>query len=270
MKRTLSQVCSLESAFGQDIADYAAGGWHAIEIWLGKLETFLQTDRVDDVRRLLCEHEMTAPVASYQGGILASDGEKRRQHWADFQKRLELCQRVSIETLVVTADISGPLDQQTFGRVNASLADAARRAADCNVRLALEFHSRSGFINNLQTAAAVVEELGSPQVGLCLDAFHYHVGPSKREDLQYLTAGNLFHVQLCDLADCARELASDADRILPGDGEIALTPIVNRLTEIGYRGAVSIEVMNPQIWHVPARQFGEIAMLALGKLLGEL
>ncbi len=269
MKRTLSQVCSLESAFDKDLEDYAAGGCRAIEIWLGKLETFLQTHSLDDVRGLLARQDMTAPVASYQGGILASQGEKRQQHWDDFQKRLELCQSLSIETLVVAADITGPLDAQMLDRVNASLVDAARRAADCNVRLAVEFQSRSSFINNLQTAAAVIEELGSPHVGICLDAFHYHVGPSKSEDLQYLTASNLFHVQLCDLADCARELATDADRILPGDGDIALTPIVARITEIGYCRAVSVEVMNPRIWQVPARQFGEIAMLALGNLLGE-
>ena len=253
MKRTLSQVCSLESAFEQDIEDYAAGGCRTIELWLGKLETFLQTHSVDDVRKLLDVQEMIAPVASYQGGILASQGEKRKQHWDDFQKRLELCQSLAVETLVVAADIIGPFDQQTLDRVNASLVEAAQKAAGCNIRLAIEFQSRSGFINNLQTAAAVVEELGSPHLGICLDAFHYHTGPSKSEDLAYLTADNLFHVQLCDLADCAREFATDADRILPGDGDIGLLPIVERLAEIGYSHAVSIEVMNPQIWQVQFR-----------------
>jgi hypothetical protein len=31
---------------------------------------------------------------------------------------------------------------------------------------------------------------------------------------------------------------------------------------------VSIETMNPQLWQIPPRQFGEIAITALRKLLG--
>jgi len=104
---------------------------------------------------------------------------------------------------------------------------------------------------------------------LCLDAFHYYTGPSQPEDLGCLTADNLFHVQLCDLADRPRELASDADRILPGEGDIPLEPILQRLRAIEYPGAVSVELMNPQFWQVPPRQFGEIALTALRRVLGQ-
>ncbi len=97
-----------------------------------------------------------------------------------------------------------------------SLHQAAELAGQHAVRLALEFQARSTFINNLQTAAAVVAETGSPHLGICLDAFHFHVGPSKAEDLGYLTAENLFHVQLCDISGVAREFATDADRISAG------------------------------------------------------
>jgi sugar phosphate isomerase/epimerase len=103
---------------------------------------------------------------------------------------------------------------------------------------------------------------------LCLDAFHYYTGPSKAEDLNYLTSENLFHVQLCDLAGAAREMAADSDRILPGDGDIPLEPIVSRLRDITYAGHVSVELMNPQLWQVAPRSFGEIAMTALRKTLG--
>jgi sugar phosphate isomerase/epimerase len=121
----------------------------------------------------------------------------------------------------------------------------------------------------LQTAVALVADVGSPHLGLCLDAFHYYAGPSKAEDLAYLTPDNLFHVQLCDLAGVPRELATDADRVLPGEGDFQLEPIVERLRAIGYAGYVSVELMNPQIWRIPPLQFGEVAMTALRKVLGQ-
>ena len=56
MKPCLAQVCSLNSPFELDIVDYAAGHCHAIEIWLGKLESYLESHSTDDVRRLLADN----------------------------------------------------------------------------------------------------------------------------------------------------------------------------------------------------------------------
>ncbi|MEX0978769.1 MAG: sugar phosphate isomerase/epimerase [Pirellulales bacterium] len=269
MKPALSQVCSLGAPFEQDIADYAAGKCQAIELWTGKLDAYLENHGTLDVRRLLETHEITAPVASFQGGLLLSQGEFRAQHWDAFARRLAQFRELAIGTLVVAADVTGPLSQQDVDRVQMSLSEAAELAGRHGVRLALEFQSRATFVNNLQTAAALVAETASPHLGICLDAFHFHVGPSKSQDLAYLSPDNLFHVQLCDLSGVAREFATDADRILPGDGDLPLAELVARLTEIDYRGCVSVELMNPLIWHIGPRQFGEIAMTALRKLLGQ-
>lgn len=264
----LSQVCTLDAPFAKDVEDYAAGACQALELWLGKLDAYLERHTPADVRRLLDEHHMTAPVASFQGGLLSSQGEFRQAHWKSLDERLALCRELGIGTLIVAGDIAGPLEQADIDRVQLSLREAAREAQRYGVRLALEFQGRAALANNLQTAASLVADVDSPHLGLCFDVFHYYIGPSKPEDLGYLTSDNLFHVQFSDLAGQARELASDADRILPGDGDFQLAPIVDRLREIGYPGCVSVELMNPQIWRIPPRQFGEIGMTALRKVLG--
>jgi len=116
---------------------------------------------------------------------------------------------------------------------------------------------------------ALVEDVGHPALGICLDWFHFTVGPSKPLDLQLLSRESLAHVQLSDITDVPREMASDSDRILPGEGNSPPHELVHRLGEIGYAGAVSIELHNPQLWRVPPRQFGEIATTALRTLLGQ-
>jgi 4-hydroxyphenylpyruvate dioxygenase len=264
----LSQVCTLRASFEDDIADFAAGHCSAIEIWWGKLETYLQNHSVEDVRALLAAHHMTAPVASYQGGLLTSQGDARREHWDLFARRLELAKQIGIGTLVVAADAEGPLGAQDFDRLRMSLIQAAQQAGAAGVRIALEFQARSAVPNNLESAATLVADCNQPQLGLCLDFFHYAVGPSKPEDFAHLTVENLFHVQLSDLAGILREFASDGDRILPGDGDFHIAPLVRRLQDINYAGPVSVELMNPQIWEIPPRHFGEIAMTALRKVLG--
>jgi 4-hydroxyphenylpyruvate dioxygenase len=76
-------------------------------------------------------------------------------------------------------------------------------------------------------------------------------------------------VQVCDVAGVPRELASDADRVLPGDGDFLLGPVVRQLRAIGYDGWVSLELMNPTLWQTKASQVAELGMMALRRLLDE-
>ena len=71
------------------------------------------------------------------------------------------------------------------------------------------------------------------------------------------------------LAGQPRELATDGDRVLPGDGDFLLGSDRRPTRAIDYTGCVSVELMNPRIWQIPARQFGEVAMTALRKVLGQ-
>src|SRR5712692_762116 len=119
MKPAISQVCSLNSPFEQDVEEYAAGACRAIEFWLGKLEGYLEKHKPDDVRRLLDQYDMAAPVASYQGGLLTSQGDARREHWGHFGRRLQLLRALGVGTLVVAADAAGPLVQQDLDPIQA-------------------------------------------------------------------------------------------------------------------------------------------------------
>ncbi len=268
MKPSISQVCSLKSDFRRDLEDYSSAACETLELYLTKLEDFLENETVESARDLLLEYSLTAPVASFQGGLLSSQGEARQQHWNHFAKRLEICQALGVNTLVVAADIREQLTQQDLERVVMSLGQAARQAAQYNLRIALEFQAKSTFLNNLQTAVATLAQVGEPNLGICLDVFHYYIGPSKFEDLGLLSPENLFHVQLCDIAARPREFAEDRDRILPGDGDFLLEPLLEQLKAIGYQGCVSLELMNPTLWQVPPQQIGEVGITALRKLLG--
>jgi 4-hydroxyphenylpyruvate dioxygenase len=269
MRPALAQVCSLGAAFAADVTDYAAARVSAIELWVTKLEDYLNAHSAAQVRQLLEDLQLEIAAASQQGGLLASQGEARREAWQLFERRLEILSAIGCPTVVVSCDVPSPVAQQDVDRVRMSLVQIAQTAGNHGLRVALEFQSRSALGNNLQTAAALANEVASPHLGLCFDAFHYYVGPSKPDDLGLLTAENLAHVQLCDLADVPREFATDSHRILPGEGDIPLAPVIARLVELEYAGFVSIELMNPRIWQIPPRQIGEIAITALRKLLGQ-
>ena len=270
MKPCISQATTLPTPFADDITGYADGGCRVLEVWLTKLETHLETASIPDTRQLLADREVTLAAAAYQGGLLLSQGQQRQAHFEHFKRRLDLCQTFGIPTLVLLADFAQRPDATTLQRAVVSLAQAGQWAAAFGVTLALEFRGADAFCSSLDTALALVEQCGEPNVGVCLDVFHYYKGPSKTEDLDLLTARNLAHVQVCDVAGLPRELMTDADRVFPGEGDFQLAPIVAKLRAIGYAGSVSLELMNPMIWRSKPSQVAELGLASLHRVLQEM
>ena len=141
-------------------------------------------------------------------------------------------------------------------------------AASFGVRIALEFQKSSPICSCLETALALIAQSGAANAGVCFDVFHYYTGPSKFEDLAYLSPRNLAWVQVCDVSGTPRELAGDADRILPGEGDFQLGPIIDHLGRIGYDGYVSLEVLNPHLWQVAPDRVADLGHQALRRVLG--
>jgi len=280
MKPCISEATTMPCSFAEDVAAYADAGCEALEVWLTKLENHLDSSSVADTRKLLESRHMTLAAAAYQGGLLLSQGEQRKVHFEHFRRRLDICQQFRIPTLIVIADFAphpalspggrgwGEGNATDLERAVVSLKQAAQWAAGFDVRLALEFRGHSPFCSSLDTTLGLIAECAEPNLGVNLDIFHYYTGPSKFEDLGLLTAESLAHVQISDVGGVPRELASDSDRILPGDGDFQLAPILQHLRDIGYAGYVSLELMNPTLWQAKAVQVAEIGYTALRRALG--
>jgi sugar phosphate isomerase/epimerase len=267
MNPCISEATTLPGTFAEDVAAFADSGWPAMEVWLTKLEKHLETHSADDTRKLLNDRGIKLAAASYQGGLLLSQGEARKTHYDHFRRRLDLCAHLGIATLLVAADFERTVDEIALQRAVVSLVQAAQWAAGAHVRLALEFHGKATFCGSLDTAVALVAQCGESNVGVNFDVFHYYTGPSKFEDLYLLTPANLAFVQVADVAGVPRELAADSDRILPGDGDFQLEPIIQHLRQIGYTGWISLELMNPTLWQAKPAHLAELGMSAMRRLL---
>src|SRR5262245_44070319 len=267
MTPCISQVTTLAGSFADDAENYPAAGCRAVEVWLTKLERHLETVSAADTRKALADSGVKLIAAAYQGGLLLSQDEERKANFDHFKSRLDLCQSFGIPTVLLVPDFVRQPDVQSIGRAVESLAQAAQWAAGFGVRLALEFRGSDAFCSCLDTALLLVAQCSEPNVGVCLDVFHYYKGPSKPEDLDRLTRLNLFHVQVCDVAGVPRELMSDSDRVMPGDGDFRLETIVRKLKAIGFTGGVALELMNPELWRANPKQVVELGLTALERLL---
>lgn len=262
----ISQSCTMPAPMADDLAAFGRHGFGAVELWLTKLESALQGQPWEAIRDQLVEGGFRAIAATGQGGLLAPPGPGRELHLEQYRRRLELLEKIGAGVVILSAD-PGEFQAEHYGAAIASLREAATLAGDRGLRLALEFHRGSKCCGSLDTAMALIAQADAPNLGVCLDVFHYYNGPSKYEDLAYLTPENLAWVQVSDVGGVPREQAADGDRVLPGDGDYQLAPIIDHLRRIGYEGPVSLELLNPQLWRVPPEQLAALGRAAIDRLL---
>jgi sugar phosphate isomerase/epimerase len=127
--------------------------------------------------------------------------------------------------------------------------ESARILARSDVRLGLEFlgplHLRRmyphEFIWRMNEMLAFAKECG-PNVGLLLDAWHWHHAGATAEDIVSAGRERIVHIHLDDSANLPPERIRDDERLMPGEGVIDLVGFLKALQKIGYTDALSVEV----------------------------
>lgn len=126
---------------------------------------------------------------------------------------------------------------------------SAQILAKHNVRLGLEFLGplelrkkfKYEFIWKMNEMLEFTKECGD-NVGLLLDAWHWHWAGATTQDIIAAGRDRIVHVHFDDAPNVAPDQAHDDQRLLPGEGVINLTGFLQALHRIGYRDALSVEV----------------------------
>jgi sugar phosphate isomerase/epimerase len=97
------------------------------------------------------------------------------------------------------------------------------------------------FVRTAEEMLLLVRTIGSPNVGLALDTWHWHTGGGTVDQLRTLAPGKIVCVSLADGAPgLTAETASPADRRLPGEGGAVDNPaVLAALAKLGYDGPLA-------------------------------
>ncbi|MEX1007949.1 MAG: sugar phosphate isomerase/epimerase [Acidimicrobiia bacterium] len=122
-------------------------------------------------------------------------------------------------------------------------------AATFGVRVGIEF-ARGSLVRTLADLVAVRALLPHRDVGITVDAWQIHWGPSTLEELAEVPGAAVFSVQLDDAPavrpdDFGR--ATYEGRLVPGVGAADLTGLLRALDGIGYDGPITVEAINADL-----------------------
>ncbi|MGH2389870.1 MAG: sugar phosphate isomerase/epimerase family protein, partial [Chloroflexota bacterium] len=153
------------------------------------------------------------------------------------------------------------------------LRPICRVLAEHGCRLGIEFVGpatlRAGhahqFIHTIGGALDLAQHIGTGNVGLLLDCFHWYTSHGTAEDLAGLHASDIIYVHVNDASpgrDVDEQL--DQERMLPGgSGLIDITTFLGALSRMGYDGPVAVEPFNAEVNALPPAERARAAALSL-------
>ena len=141
-------------------------------------------------------------------------------------------------------------ERGTSHKAIAEAVDAmCAEAAAVGVRVGIEF-ARGSLVRTIVDLVAVRALLPHRDVGITVDAWQIHWGPSTLDELAEIPGAAVFSVQLDDAPaerpdDFGR--ATYSGRLVPGEGGADLTGLIGTLDAIGYGGPITVEAINEDL-----------------------
>jgi sugar phosphate isomerase/epimerase len=212
-------------------------------------------------RELLSRLKLRPGVVSLPVRYTSSD---EAAYQADFQQLDEAAQfaaAIECPRMMAVLPPSSQTPKPEFRKIIkqrvAAIGEALGRS---NVRLGLEFlgplHFRTRnpheFIWRMDEALEFAAECG-PNVGLTLDAWHWHHAGASAADILAAGKSRIVHVHVSDARQQSPAEVRDNQRVMPGEGVIDLVTFFQSLQKIGYTDAISPE----PIGRVPAEMSAE-------------
>lgn len=250
----INPATTMTTDFATDLRAFAAAGFRATELWLTKLDRYLDDGHsLAEARGLLDDSGLAPLAACAQGNLLISVGEERGDALENLRRRAELLATLGCPLLIVPSEaLPQPLPrpvQPLYVRAAENLAEAADLVAPFGITLAVEFIKGPRVAGTPLTAQELVARCERPNASVLFDTFHFYAGYGKIEDLAALDVARLGFVHVNDApATIPREALTDSDRVFPGEGDIPLGTILAQLQGRGYRGAYSLEIFNQDVW----------------------
>jgi len=237
---SVSQVSTLAAGFADDVRTYAAAGLDGIGVWELKLGDGPDDDAVALLRESGLGSATAVPAVPsiLPLPLLAGPADPRDR----IDAILRSLQRLAAFEPAAVLCFTGPGDRATALR---GLRQVAAEAESLDLRIALEPFQAEGteswsILNTLGDVAAVIEEVGSPALGIQFDVWHLWNTPELFEEIERhapLIAG--VHVN-----DWREPTRGWADRVLPGDGVAGVPAILGALDRAGWDGFYDIEVFS--------------------------
>jgi 2-keto-myo-inositol isomerase len=251
MLLSINGATTMKATLPEDITAAGAAGFKALEIWAAKMDAYLETHSVAELKALFDRAGLQPASINSIEFITFRPPEEYETVVARCRELCALAQALGCAKIVVVPSptpegVAWDQVRDESVRVLRELSDVA---SPYGVQLAFEF---LGFpwcsVRTLAQCWDIVGETGRDNVGLVIDTCHFYAGGSALSSIAQVVPQKILIFHINDVEDRPLETIEDAHRLLPGEGVIPLDDILARLRDIGFDGLCSVELFRPEYW----------------------
>ena len=242
----MHQNTSRAAGYRGSLEGWAKSGIRYVELSNELLDAFLEDETIAAARSVLTDNGLTPVSAAAILPDIWLPGPDRIQSLERWRRYCDQFASLGLKKIYAPSVTSRRLTSEDFDATAAAIRETAEIAAASGLISMPEFLRTSTHLATLSTSLQVIRAAGHPDVRSMIDFFHFWSGLSKLQDLDLLKPGELAHVHFQDLLDAPRELTNNDYRLIPGDGVAPVAPMLRKLAEKGYSGALSVELFRPE------------------------
>jgi sugar phosphate isomerase/epimerase len=237
---SVSSLSSARWSLAEDLDLYRRLDIHRVSFWLPTLVEAGLDRAIDEIIGRQLVVDAVLPGAAFD---LTDESGWPEVHEA-MSMAIETAQRLGASTMPTAGGSAhGQPYQWAVDRFARAIEPVARAGRHRGVRVALEptrtQFANVGFVHSLRDGLALADQL---DLGLMPDTAHLWWEPDLA-DLLAAGAPRFAVFQVADLAFAGPVL----ERLVPGDGEIPLGPILTNAVAAGFGGPFEIEILGPAV-----------------------
>lgn len=228
----------------------AKAGYTGLEPWIRELDQYVQAGgSLKDLGKKIRDLGLTVSSAIGFFDWAVDDEGQRRKAFDEAKRNMDLVRQIG--GLRLAAPPGGATDRSDLDlRRIAERYRALLQIGDTmGVVPQVEVWGFSKTLGKLSEAAFVAIEANHPRACILPDVYHLYRGGSGFEGLKLLgkDAIHVFHLNDYPASPPRAEI-TDSARVYPGDGIAPLGELFKTLRAIGFRGMLSLELFNRDLW----------------------
>ena len=221
-------------------------GYQAIEPWNDEIDEYLQQGgTMSELKKALGDAGLKVVSVIALHSWVTTEGDDHTKALNECSGRMD--QAVQLGSPYIVA--SPPQEVVDLARATERFSELMAIGKSMGVIPSMEFLGFVDGINNVSSAWAIAKGCGDPQATVVADVFHMIRGGGSVDDLLLLPGDRLANFHINDVpADPDPRTQTDYDRVMVGEGIADLPRVIANLRTIGYRGPLSLELFNRDLW----------------------
>jgi 2-keto-myo-inositol isomerase len=223
-----------------------AAGYTAIEPWNDEITAYLdQGGSLPELKRALADAGLRVVSVIALHGWVTAEGAEHARVLDDCRRRMAQAAELGSPYIVA----SPPREVVDLGRATERFAELLEIGKGIGVIPSMEFLGFVDGIKDVASAWAIASGTGDPRATVVADVFHMIRGGGRVDDLLLIPGDRLANFHINDVPAQPDPLTQkDEDRVMVGEGIADLPRVIANLRSIGYRGPLSLELFNRELW----------------------